>query len=167
MTPMATSSPSALPPVHRQRSEPALGYAEPVMDWATRNATIMAEFRANDGVVGEYDKLPIIILHTIGAKSGLVRETPLVVGMDDDGLHIFASKAGSQSHPAWYYNLKAHPEITVEFGAETYRARLDQLDPEIAERKIIAMAEILPQFAGYVEKARPRVIPAFSITRLG
>ena len=61
---------------------------------------------------------------------------------------------------------KRNPEITVEFGAETYWARLDQLDPEIAERKIIAMAEILPQFSGYVEKAKPRVIPAFSISRL-
>ena len=79
-----------------------------MIDWGKRNAQIMAEFRANDGVVGEYDKLPIIILHTIGAKSGLVRETPLVVGMDDDGIHVFASKAGSQSHPAWYHNLKAH-----------------------------------------------------------
>lgn len=136
------------------------------MDWGKRNAEIMAEFRANDGVVAEYDKLPIIILHTIGAKSGLVRETPLVVGMDDDGIHVFASKAGAPGHPSWYYNLKAHPEIDVEFGAEKYRARLDQLDPETAERKIVAMAEVLGQFADYVERAKPRVIPAFSITRL-
>ena len=136
------------------------------MDWHKRNTTIMAEFRANDGVVGEYDKLPIIILHTIGAKSGKVREIPLVAGKDEDGIHIFASKAGSQSHPAWYHNLKANPEITVEYGAEKFRARLDQLDAETAERKIVAMAEILGQFAGYVEKAHPRVIPAFSVTRL-
>ena len=136
------------------------------MDWSKRNTAIMAEFRANDGVVAEYDKLPIIILHTIGAKSGEVRETPLVAGRDEDGIHVFASKAGAQSHPGWYYNLKANPEILVEYGAETYRARLDQLDAETAERKIIAMAEVLPQFADYVERARPRVIPAFSITRI-
>ena len=136
------------------------------MDWAKRNAAIMAEFRANDGVVAEYDKLPIIILHTIGAKSGEVRETPLVAGVDEEGLHVFASKAGAQSHPGWYYNLKATPEIMVEYGSETYRARLDQLEPEVAERKIVAMAEVLGQFADYVERARPRVIPAFSVTRL-
>ena len=136
------------------------------MDWSKRNAEIMAEFRANDGVVAEYDKLPIIILHTIGAKSGEVRETPLVTGIDDDGIHVFASKAGDQSHPGWYYNLKANPEIMVEYGAEKYRARLDQLDAETADRKIVAMADVLPQFTGYVERAKPRVIPAFSITRI-
>ena len=136
------------------------------MDWSKRNTTIMAEFRANDGVVAEYDKLPIIILHTIGAKSGEVRETPLVAGIDEDGIHVFASKAGAQTHPDWYYNLKAQPEIMVEYGSEKYRARLDQLDAETAERKIVAMAEVLGQFAGYVEKASPRVIPAFSVTRL-
>ena len=54
----------------------------------------------------------------------------------------------------------------VEYGAEKYRARLDQLDAETADRKIVAMADVLPQFTGYVERAKPRVIPAFSITRI-
>ncbi|MGI9599364.1 MAG: nitroreductase/quinone reductase family protein [Acidimicrobiales bacterium] len=132
-------------------------------DW---NKQVIEEFRANGGKVAQFGDAPLVILHTIGAKSGQLREIPLVTGQDDDGFHIFASKAGAPTNPDWYHNLKATPEITVEQGSESYQARLDELDAETAARKLEAMAAVMPQFGEYVEQAKPRVIPAFSITRL-
>ena len=81
------------------------------------NSQITEEFRANGGKVAQFGDAPMIILNTIGAKSGKLRETPLVVLIEDDGTYVFASKAGGPTHPDWYHNLKANPEITVEQGA--------------------------------------------------
>ena len=129
------------------------------------NAQIIEEFRANGGKVAMFGDVPVVILHTIGAKSGQVRETPLVALIEDDGMYVFASAAGSPTHPAWYHNLKANPEITVELGPDSFTARLDQLPDDVAAAKLSTQAQIMPQFSGYVESAAPRVIPAFSITR--
>lgn len=130
------------------------------------NAQIVEEFRANGGKVAMFGDAPVVILHAIGAKSGQVRETPLVTLIDDDGMVVFASAAGAPTHPAWYHNLKANPEITVEFGTDSFAARLDELPADVAKAKLEAQAEIMPQFAGYVVSAAPRAIPAFSITRI-
>ncbi len=88
-------------------------------DW---NAQIIAEFRANGGKAAEFGDAPLVILHTIGAKSGELRETPLVALVEGDDLYVFASKGGAPTNPDWYYNLKAQPEITVEYGTETFTA---------------------------------------------
>ena len=130
------------------------------------NTQIIEEFRANGGKVAQFGDAPMIILNTIGAKSGKLRETPLVVLIEDDGMYVFASKAGGPSHPDWYYNLKANPEIKVEQGAESFTARLTELSEEESQRKLQAQAVLMPQFAEYVTSAAPRLIPAFSITRI-
>ena len=108
----------------------------------------------------------MIILHTIGAKSGQIREVPLVVGIDDDGLYVIASKAGAPTNPDWYHNLKANPEITVEYGTETFQARLDEYDSDTAARKLEAMAAVMPQFGEYIESAKPRVIPVLAVKKI-
>jgi deazaflavin-dependent oxidoreductase (nitroreductase family) len=132
-------------------------------DW---NRQIIAEFRANGGKVAQFGNAPIVILHTIGAKSGALREIPLVATVDHDNMIIFASKAGAPTNPDWYYNLVATPEIEVEFGAEKFRARLDQLSAEDARSAIQAQAELMPAFGDYVKSAAPRQIPAFAIHRI-
>lgn len=132
-------------------------------DW---NQQVIDEFRANGGKVAQFGDAPIVILSTIGAKSGQLRETPLVAGIDDDGMHVFASKAGAPTNPDWYYNLKATPEITVEFRDETFQARLEEYDADTAAAKIAAMANVAPQFGEYVESAKPRAIPSFAINRI-
>jgi deazaflavin-dependent oxidoreductase (nitroreductase family) len=131
-------------------------------DWNTR---VIAEFRANGGKVEQFGDNPLVILHTIGAKSGEVREIPLVVLKQDAGLFIFASKGGAPTHPDWYFNLKANPTIQVETPDETFTANLVELPADVAAAKIMEQAELMPQFAGYVTSAAPRVIPAFSIER--
>jgi deazaflavin-dependent oxidoreductase (nitroreductase family) len=86
------------------------------------NERVIAEFRANRGVVGgEFDGTPIVLIHHRGATSGTERVTPLVYSCQPDGrLVIAASNGGSPQHPAWYHNLKAHPRIEVELGAESF-----------------------------------------------
>jgi deazaflavin-dependent oxidoreductase (nitroreductase family) len=132
-------------------------------DW---NAQVIAEFRANGGKVAQFGDAPLVILHTIGAKSGAVRETPLVALVDGEDRFVFASKGGSPTHPDWYHNLKAHPEIDVEEGTETYRANVVELSEEESVARLDQQVALMPQFGEYVTSAAPRVIPAFKIERL-
>jgi deazaflavin-dependent oxidoreductase (nitroreductase family) len=132
-------------------------------DW---NQQVIAEFRANGGKVAQFGDAPLVILHTIGARSGQVRETPLVALVNDDGMYVFASKAGASTNPDWYHNLKATPEIDVEYRTEQFRARVEELPEDEGQAKLRAQATVMPQFGEYIESAAPRIIPAFSITRL-
>src|SRR5579859_3153410 len=89
-------------------------------DW---NRGIIEEFRANGGKVGGmWEGRRLLLLTTTGAKSGQRRTTPLAYLPDGDRLLIFGSKAGMPTHPDWYHNLVAHPDVNVEVGAETYEA---------------------------------------------
>ena len=129
------------------------------------NEQIIAEFRANGGKAAQFGDAPLVILHTIGAKSGQVREIPLVALVQGDAMTVFASAAGSPKHPDWYHNLKANPTITVEYKPESFTANVVELPADEAAARLNDQAQLMPQFAGYVESAAPRIIPAFSITR--
>jgi deazaflavin-dependent oxidoreductase (nitroreductase family) len=131
-------------------------------DW---NTQIIAEFRANGGKAAQFGDAPLVILHTIGAKSGEVRETPLVALVKGDDLYVFASKAGAPTNPDWYYNLKATPDITVEYGTETFTATLIELPEAEGQAMIRSQGELMPQFSEYITSAAPRLIPAFRIAR--
>jgi deazaflavin-dependent oxidoreductase (nitroreductase family) len=94
------------------------------------NARVIAEFRANEGRVGgPLTGTTMILVHHIGAKSGIERVSPLAASARGDGrFAIVASHGGSPTHPDWYYNLKANPTIDVEVGARTFTARAEELD---------------------------------------
>ena len=132
-------------------------------DW---NTQVMAEFRANGGKVAQFGDAPLVILHTIGAKSGEVREIPLVTLVQGEEMYVAASAAGSPKHPDWFHNLRANPTITVEYKTETFQATLTELPADQAAAKIADQAVLMPQFATYVTSAAPRLIPVFSITRV-
>ena len=132
-------------------------------DW---NTQVIAEFRANGGKVAQFGDAPVVILHTIGAKSGEARVIPLVAFPTGDDLVVFASKAGAPTHPDWYYNLVANPSIEVEFGTKTFTANVSQLSPDDGAAAIQRAAALMPQFGEYVATAAPRIIPAFLIKRL-
>ena len=86
-------------------------------DW---NAAIVAEFRANGGKVGgQFEGSPLLLLHTVGARSGQQRVNPMMYRRVGGNYAVFASKAGAPTNPDWYYNLKAHPEVSAEIGTET------------------------------------------------
>lgn len=131
-------------------------------DW---NTSVMAEFRASGGRVAQFGDSPLVILHTIGAKSGELREVPLVALVEGDDMTIFASRAGAPTNPDWYYNLLKTPEVEVEFGTEKFTARLSELPADVAAAKLQSQAALMPQFGEYVTSAAPRIIPAFAISR--
>jgi deazaflavin-dependent oxidoreductase (nitroreductase family) len=86
------------------------------------NTGIIKEFRANRGHVGgPWAGTTLMLLHHVGARSGLERVTPLAYHAQPGGrFAIWAANGGSPAHPNWYYNLKANPRITVEVGAEAF-----------------------------------------------
>lgn len=124
------------------------------------DAQIIAEFRANDGKVGgPFEGADILLLHHTGARSGTQRVSPLAFQWVGESLAVFASKAGAAEHPAWYHNLLAHPDASVEVGSTAIRVRARVAQP--AERDVLydRQKQRNPAFAQYEAKAAPRKIP--------
>jgi deazaflavin-dependent oxidoreductase (nitroreductase family) len=98
------------------------------------NQGIIEEFRANHGVVS-HPPFPILLLTTIGARSGRRTTVPLGFAVDDDGrVFVVASKAGAPRHPAWFHNLSAHPAVTVELGERCVQAHAIVTEGEERDR---------------------------------
>jgi deazaflavin-dependent oxidoreductase (nitroreductase family) len=130
------------------------------------NAAIIDEFRANGGKVGgQFEGAPMVLLHTVGARSGEERVNPLVYQADGDRIAIFGSKAGAPTHPAWYHNLLADPDVTVELGPDTVPMRARVAEPDERERIWFRQKEIMPGFADY-EANTTRVIPVVILERV-
>jgi len=130
------------------------------------NDAVIKEFRQNEGKVAQFGDAPLVILHTIGAKSGEVREIPLVSLVQGEDVFVFASKAGATTQPDWLFNLRAHPEIEVETGSGTYRARAVELPEDQRRAALDAQAALMPQFGEYIVTAAPRLIPAIHLERV-
>jgi deazaflavin-dependent oxidoreductase (nitroreductase family) len=130
------------------------------------NSRIIAEFRANEGRVGgALADTPIMLIHHIGAKSGVERVTPLVYTSRDDGRYVIvASNGGSPAHPAWYHNLKANPRIEVEVGAETFTVLAEPLEGARRTGIWAEMVAASPALRGFEAKVS-REIPLFILTR--
>ena len=122
------------------------------------NTSIIEEFRANEGRVGgPFEGAPVLLLHTIGAKSGQTRVNPMMYLREGDRLFVFASKAGADTHPDWYHNLIAKPAVSVEIGTETLSGTASPLGEDERRRVYAIQAERFPGFAEY-EKKTTRVI---------
>jgi deazaflavin-dependent oxidoreductase (nitroreductase family) len=131
------------------------------------NSHVIAEFRANNGVVGGmFAGAQILLLHNTGAKSNQTYVTPLVCRKDGDDYVIFASKAGAPTNPGWYHNLKAHPQVTIEVGSETLPVIANEAEGERRERLYAEQVQDMPTFAEYQEKAAGRLIPVIVLTPL-
>lgn len=131
-------------------------------DW---NAQIIEEFRANNGKVGgPMADLPLTIITTTGRKSGQPRVAPLVYLPDGDRVVIFASKGGAPTHPDWYHNLVANPEVIVEVGAEKYTARAASVTGDARDDLFARQVAAAPQFGEYQENT-DRVIPVVVLHR--
>ncbi len=130
-----------------------------------RNKPIIEEFRANSGKVGgHWEGRDLLLLTTTGRKSGRSHTTPVAFARDGEKLLVFASKGGAPTHPDWYRNLVADPQVQVEVGAERFEAVAAPLVGEERNRAYAAQAERLPAFGEYQEKAG-RVIPVIALTR--
>ena len=131
------------------------------------NQAVIDEFRANAGRVGGYFAgANMLLLHTIGAKSNQPRTTPMVYVKDGDRFVVIASKGGADSNPAWYYNLIAHPIVTVELGTEQFQARATPGTEEPERSRLYAtVVAHRPGFAEYENKTS-RKIPAIILERV-
>jgi deazaflavin-dependent oxidoreductase (nitroreductase family) len=125
-------------------------------DW---NAKIIEEFRANGGKVGgNFEGAPLLLLHSTGARSGAERVSPMMYQAVDGGYAVFASKAGADTNPDWFHNLRANPEATVEVGTETVAVTARVLSDEEREPVWETQKSRYPGFADYEQKTS-RVIP--------
>ncbi len=135
-------------------------------DASDLNRWVMDEFRRNGGKVGGASEgVPMLILTTIGAKSGKERETPVVYRPEGDRYIVFATMAGAPKHPSWYYNVMANPQVTIEVGTERFAATASELVGAERDRIWEAQKADYVQFAEYEETAAGRVIPVIAITR--
>jgi len=130
------------------------------------NRNLIDEFRANGGkVTGMFERSPLVILTTTGAKSGQPRTFPVVYTRDGDRLVVVASKGGSDQNPAWYHNMVANPTVTVELPDETYQARAVVVEGDERDRLYRAHADRMPNFDEYQAKTSRR-IPVIALERL-
>jgi deazaflavin-dependent oxidoreductase (nitroreductase family) len=135
------------------------------MDIQDFNKTIIEEFRANDGKVGgQFEGAPLLLLTTVGAKSGKSRINPLAYLADNDRYVIIASYAGAPTNPPWYYNLKANPSVEIEVGAQHFKARAEILGEPERSKLYQKMTKIMPAFAEYQRKTT-RTIPVIALRR--
>lgn len=131
-------------------------------DW---NTAIIEEFRANAGKVGgNFEGAPMVILHTTGARTGQERVKPLVYQAVGDDIAVFASKGGAPEHPDWFHNVVAHPDVTVEIGADTVPMRARVAEGDERERIWSRQKQLMPGFADYEAKTT-RQIPVVVLSR--
>jgi deazaflavin-dependent oxidoreductase (nitroreductase family) len=130
------------------------------------NTKMIEEFRANGGRVdGPWADTTLILIHHVGAKSGVERVTPLSCFPQGDGRWVIvASNGGSTNHPDWYYNLKANPRIDVEVGTQRFPVLAEELDDTArAELWPKLIADVAP--LGEYQTRLARQIPVFMLTR--
>lgn len=122
------------------------------------------EFRANGGKVGgQFEGFPLLLLTSTGAKSGEQRTTPTAYFDIDGKIYIVGSAAGRDRDPAWAFNIRAHPEASVEIGTDPPRAVTAREVPRDERDRLYAViTERAPGFAEY-EKRTERVIPIFEL----
>jgi deazaflavin-dependent oxidoreductase (nitroreductase family) len=132
-------------------------------DW---NAKIIEEFRANHGQVGgAFKGAPLLLLHTVGAKTGAERVSPMMYLEGGDRRYVFASYAGRPMNPAWFHNLVANPKVRVEVGDEIYDAVATPLSGAERDEIYAEQARRYPGFAEYQAKTT-RVIPVVALKRV-
>ena len=130
-------------------------------DW---NAQIIAEFRRNHGKVGgDFEGAPLLLLHHTGARSGKARINPMMYLKDNERYLVFASKAGADTNPDWYHNLKAHPDVQIEVGDEKIDVRAEEVTGPERDRLYARQASLYPGFADYQRKTK-RIIPVIALT---
>lgn len=133
------------------------------------NKDIIEEFRTNNGTVSAMGfGRALVLVHSVGAKSGEPRINPLVALRDEDGWLIPASAGGSPKNPAWYYNLVAQPAIEIEYaddegGISTAKVSARELTGAERDAAWKRFEERSQGFTKYQETAGDRVIPVFRL----
>ena len=130
-------------------------------DMRAHNRKVIEDFRTRGGAP---DGRPLLLLSTIGARTGIIRTTPMMFVPDGDRLLVIASNAGAPRHPGWYHNLVAHPDVTVEVTGESYPATAQVLRGEERDRVFNEIVSRYPFFADHQANV-DRTIPVVALTR--
>jgi deazaflavin-dependent oxidoreductase (nitroreductase family) len=139
----------------------------PSPSYSDFNRSLIEDFRAHHGKAssGFFVNSDLLLLHTVGARSGQERVTPVVYTRDGDRLVIVASKGGAPDNPAWFANLVAHPVVTIEVADETFQAQATVAEPKERDRLYAQHATRYPGFLDYAKKT-DRVIPVVTLERV-
>jgi deazaflavin-dependent oxidoreductase (nitroreductase family) len=137
-------------------------YAPSPADWARKQAE---RYEATDGAeANTMQGRPVVVLTSVGARTGLLRKTPLMRVEHDGEYVLVGSLGGAPKHPVWVFNLRQHPLVELQDGAEKHDYRARELDGEERavwwERAVAAF----PNYAAY-QKKTDRIIPVFLLTR--
>jgi deazaflavin-dependent oxidoreductase (nitroreductase family) len=127
--------------------------------YADFNKNLIADLRSNGGQAtsGPFRGGTVLILTTTGAKSGQTRENPLAYTRAGANYVVIASKGGAPTHPAWFHNLVANPEVKVEVLGQTIPVRARVAEGEEHQRLYDAQASIMPGFAEYQRKTTRKI----------
>jgi deazaflavin-dependent oxidoreductase (nitroreductase family) len=132
------------------------------------NASTIAEFRANKGVVGgHFEGKELLILHTIGHQTGKERLRPLIYTKDGESFVVVGSAGGAEQEPVWVANVEAMSEITVEVGERTITAKPSVLREGAERDRLYAtMVAYWPDFTQYETKTS-RTFPVIRLDPIG
>ncbi|HEX4225915.1 MAG TPA: nitroreductase family deazaflavin-dependent oxidoreductase [Pseudonocardiaceae bacterium] len=134
---------------------------------ASFDATLIEDFRTHNGTITiePFAGGQLLLLHHLGAKSGVERVNPLAYTRDGDDVIIIASKGGAPENPAWYHNLRANPDTTIELGPDVLDVTAEALtDGPERERLFMQMADQFQNFHEY-QKKTDRLIPVVVLHR--
>ncbi|MCW2650718.1 MAG: hypothetical protein QOE41_3315 [Mycobacterium sp.] len=138
-------------------------YAPSTSDWAREQAEKYMESGGADGT--EMQGKPVILLTTVGAKSGKLRKTPLMRVEHGGEYAVVASLGGAPKHPVWYYNLKANPRVELQDGTDRHEYAAREVSGDEKATWWDRAVQAWPDYAGY-QKKTDRQIPVFVLTRV-
>jgi len=128
---------------------------DPVRGWV---ADHLRSYVESDGEEGHlWRGVPTLLLTTRGRRSGTLRRTPLIYGRDGEAYVVVASRGGTPEHPAWYLNLSAEPEVTIQVGSDVMRAYATTIDGDHWSDVWGQMAQIWPAYDDYQAKTSRQI----------
>lgn len=138
-------------------------YAPSTSDWARENAEKYMESGGTEGTA--LKGKPVILLTTVGAKTGKLRKTPLMRVEHNGEYAIVASLGGAPKNPVWYYNVKANPRVELQDGSETHDYDAREVFGDEKAPWWDRCVQAWPDYADYQKKTE-RQIPVFVLTRV-
>jgi deazaflavin-dependent oxidoreductase (nitroreductase family) len=137
-------------------------YAPSSSDWARKQAE---QYEQSGGTIaGDLRGLPVVVLTSVGAKTGKLRKTALMRVEHDGEYLVVASRGGAPENPVWVYNLRKNPRVELQDGAEKHDYEARELDGDERDRWWDRAVETFPNYAEYQLKTN-RLIPIFKLTR--
>jgi len=137
-------------------------YAPSASDWARRQAE---KIESTNGLEGtEMRGMPVVVLTTRGAKTGLLRKTALMRVEHDGQYAVVGSLGGAPKNPVWVYNVRAEPHVELQDGPEKHDYLAHETEGDERELWWERAVQAYPDYANY-QKKTDRVIPVFVLTK--